>query len=60
LDDPLIYVRAVHYAATMVVAGVVFFVVFIPEPAFAKAGDQARLPAAVRPPSPSWRGSALG
>ena len=50
MDDPLIYVRAVHYAATMAVAGVVFFVVFIAEPAFAKAGDQARLPAAVRPP----------
>ena len=41
LDDPLIYVRAVHFAATMVVAGVVFFVVFIAEPAFAKAGDRS-------------------
>ena len=50
MDDPLIYVRAIHFAATIAVAGVVFFVVFIAEPAFAKAGDQARLPAAVRPP----------
>jgi copper resistance protein D len=49
LDDPLIYVRAIHFAATITVAGVVFFVVFIAEPAFAKAGNDAGLPAAVRP-----------
>jgi len=48
LDDPLIYVRAIHYAATITVAGVVFFLVFIAEPAFRNAGDDARLPAAVR------------
>jgi hypothetical protein len=29
VDDTLIYVRAVHYAATITVVGVVFFVVFI-------------------------------
>jgi copper resistance protein D len=34
LDDPLIYVRAVHFAATISVAGVVFFVVLVAEPAF--------------------------
>jgi hypothetical protein len=28
-DDPLIYVRAVHYAATITMAGLVFFVVLI-------------------------------
>jgi copper resistance protein D len=50
LDDPLIYVRAIHFAATLVVAGIVFFVVFIAEPAFAKAEREARLPATVRPP----------
>jgi copper resistance protein D len=50
LDDPLIYVRGVHYAAMITVAGVVFFVVFIAEPAFRNAGDDTRLPAAVRPP----------
>jgi putative copper resistance protein D len=50
LDDPLIYVRAVHYAATITVAGVVFFLVFIAEPAFRSAGDDTRLPTAVRPP----------
>ena len=50
MDDTLIYVRAVHYAATITVVGVVFFVVFIAEPAFAKAENEARVPAAVRPP----------
>ena len=50
MDDPLIYVRAVHYAATITVAGVVFFVVFIAEPAFRNAGDNKRLLAAVEPP----------
>ena len=50
MDDPLIYVRGVHYAATITVAGVVFFVVFIAEPAFRNAGDDTRLPAAVEPP----------
>jgi putative copper resistance protein D len=48
LDDPLIYVRAIHYAAAITVAGVVFFLVFIGEPAFRNARDDARLPAAVR------------
>lgn len=50
MDDPLIYVRAIHFAATLVVAGIVFFVVIIAEPAFAKAGNEGRLAVAVRPP----------
>jgi copper resistance protein D len=50
LDDPLIYVRAVHYAATITVAGVVFFLVFIAEPAFRNIDGDTRLPAAVEPP----------
>jgi copper resistance protein D len=50
LDDPLIYVRAVHYAAAITVAGVVFFVVFIAEPAFRNIDGDTRLPAAVEPP----------
>jgi len=50
LDDPLTYVRAVHYAATITVVGVVFFVAFIAEPAFQNAGDNKRFPAVVRPP----------
>lgn len=36
-DDPLIWVRAVHYAATMSVGGAIFFQAFIAEPAFRKA-----------------------
>ena len=61
MDDPLIYVRAIHYAATITVAGVVFFLVFIAEPAFRNAGDDARLPAAVRPPLArlAWMGLVL-
>jgi putative copper resistance protein D len=39
LTDPLVYVRAVHFAATILAAGVVFFQFFIAEPAFAAAGD---------------------
>ena len=34
VDDPLIYVRAIHFGATITVAGVAFFIVFIAEPAF--------------------------
>jgi putative copper resistance protein D len=49
LNDPLIYARAIHYAATLSVAGVAFFIVFIAEPAFAAAGADARLPALLRP-----------
>ena len=48
MDDPLIYVRAIHFAATITVAGAVFFVVFIAEPAFRGAETGARLPAIVR------------
>jgi putative copper resistance protein D len=39
LSDPLVYARAVHFAATMLVAGVVFFVVFVAAPAWRNAGD---------------------
>jgi putative copper resistance protein D len=38
LDDPLIWVRAVHFGATMMVMGVVFFHAFIADPAFRAAG----------------------
>jgi putative copper resistance protein D len=48
VDDPLIWWRAVHFAATMSVAGAVFFLAFIAEPAFAAPGKDARLPALVR------------
>jgi len=48
VNDPLIYVRAVHFAATITVAGIVFFSMLIAEPVFRKAGDDARLPGVVR------------
>jgi copper resistance protein D len=37
LDDPLAYVRAVHFAATIVAAGTVMFQVIVARPAFAAA-----------------------
>jgi copper resistance protein D len=47
LDDPLIWWRAVHFAATSLLAGAVLFVALVAEPAFSKAGEDARLPAGV-------------
>ena len=40
--DPLVYVRAVHFAATLVAAGVVLFQALIAEPAFAAAAEAMR------------------
>jgi copper resistance protein D len=48
LIDPLVYARAIHFAATIVAAGAVFFLVFIAEPAFRGASDATRVPAIVR------------
>jgi putative copper resistance protein D len=48
LSDPFLYVRAVHFAATLLVAGVAFFVVFIAEPAFRTARDDSRVAVIVR------------
>ena len=48
MADPLIYVRAVHFAATLVAAGAVLFLVLIAEPAFGGAGDATRIAALVR------------
>lgn len=48
MDDPLIWWRAVHFVATMMVTGEVFFLAFVAEPAFASAGKRADLPAGVR------------
>jgi copper resistance protein D len=39
--DPMIYVRAIHFAAAIMAAGVVFFVVMIAAPAFREAKDTA-------------------
>jgi copper resistance protein D len=47
LGDPLAYVRAIHFAATIVAAGTVIFAVIVATPAFAAAqlfgGDVERL-----------------
>jgi putative copper resistance protein D len=40
LSDPIIYVRAVHFAATLMAAGVVFFMVFVGEPSFRASDDK--------------------
>ena len=48
MHDPLFYVRALHFAATITVAGVVFFIVCVGEPAFRCAKADARGAVAVR------------
>ena len=48
MDDPLIYVRAIHFAATLLVAGVVFSTAFISEPSFRGASDDTAVPSVVR------------
>jgi copper resistance protein D len=48
VDDPLFYVRALHFAATVSVAGAVFFIVGISEPALRNARDNADGAFAVR------------
>lgn len=48
MSDPLVYARAVHFAATIMAAGVVFFAVFIAEPALREAPAGARIAARLR------------
>jgi copper resistance protein D len=48
MNDLLLYARAVHFAATLTVAGIAFFVVFIAEPAFRKAPHDTRIAATLR------------
>src|ERR1700691_4596728 len=48
LTDPLVIARAVHFAATLQVAGVVFFLVFIAEPACRAATNDTPVAATVR------------
>jgi copper resistance protein D len=43
VDDPLIYVRAIHFAAALSVAGATFFVVLIADPALRLANSDATL-----------------
>jgi len=47
LADPIIWLRAIHFASTISVAGVVFFLAFVGEPAF-QAARQGQAPALVR------------
>jgi putative copper resistance protein D len=48
LSDPLIWVRAIHFTATVMVAGDVFFLTLVAEPAFRRAHDNGRVPTFVR------------
>ena len=48
MADPIIWLRAIHFASTISVAGVVFFLAFVGEPAFRAAGKGAGTPALVR------------
>jgi copper resistance protein D len=48
LSDPLVYARAVHFAATLLVGGTSFFLVFIAEPAFGAAKGDTAIAATVR------------
>jgi putative copper resistance protein D len=47
LTDPIIYVRAVHFGATLMAAGIVFFIVFVGAPSF-RAGDDKHACSALR------------
>jgi putative copper resistance protein D len=48
LADPLIYARAIHFAATMLVAGVVLFAVFVAAPAWRGAPSNCTVAIKVR------------
>jgi copper resistance protein D len=48
LLDQLVFMRAVHFAATISAAGVVFFSVFVCEPAFRVVRENGPIPAIVR------------
>ena len=48
LFDLLVFTRAIHFAATISVAGVVFFLAFVGEPAFRVADKNGPIPALVR------------
>jgi copper resistance protein D len=46
--DPLIYARVIHYAATLLVTGVVFSTVFVSDPAFRQFSADTRIAAVAR------------
>jgi putative copper resistance protein D len=48
LADPLLYARAIHFAATLLVAGVIMFVVFVAAPAWRGAAGNSGVAIRVR------------
>ena len=48
MADPLLYARAIHFAATMLVAGVVLFAVFVAAPAWRSAAGNSSVAINVR------------
>ena len=48
MTDPLLYARAIHFAATILVAGVVLFAVFVAAPAWRGAGSNSAVAVNVR------------
>ncbi|HEX3937908.1 MAG TPA: copper homeostasis membrane protein CopD [Xanthobacteraceae bacterium] len=48
MTDPLFFARALHFAATLSVAGVVFFIVLIAEPALRGTARESRIAVAIR------------
>ena len=48
MTDPLLYARAIHFAATMLVAGVVLFAVFVAAPAWRGAAGNSGVAIKVR------------
>jgi putative copper resistance protein D len=61
LADPLLYARAIHFAATMLVAGVVLFAVFIAAPAWrgVASNDAVAIKVRTRLAVIAWIGLAL-
>ena len=49
MGEPVVWVRAVHFAATLSVTGAVLFVALLAEPAFRTADDRGEVSARVRP-----------
>jgi copper resistance protein D len=50
LSDPIVYVRFIHFAATLAVTGVAFFVVFVLDPAARKTSGDPRTSKVLRAP----------
>src|SRR5262245_27916632 len=48
LPNPLIWVRAIHFTATVMMVGAVFFLTLVAEPAFRVAGQNKHISAVVR------------